>query len=127
MDFSIASLIADHREIETALDRLAELLASCDIEGDRFHRAHCLCRRHYEREERLLNRTGPQHTTRLARLKSQHDEVLEIAARLEEAITAGQQRDSIYLLRRFLAMAQHNIIEEERDVFPLLSGGGSTA
>jgi hypothetical protein len=25
----------------------------------------------------------------------------------------------VYLARRFLAIAQHNIIEEERDVFPL--------
>ncbi|MBS1857826.1 MAG: hypothetical protein JST11_20825 [Acidobacteria bacterium] len=61
-----------------------------------------------------------EHAPRLAeKLRAQHDEALEIAGRLEESQAAGHSRDVDYLLRRFLAIAQHNMIEEERDVFPL--------
>jgi hypothetical protein len=42
-----------------------------------------------------------------------------MAAGLEEAVAAGQAGDTLLLARRFHAIAQHNIIEEERDVFPL--------
>jgi hypothetical protein len=42
-----------------------------------------------------------------------------MAAGLEEAVATGHAGDSLRLARRFHAIAQHNIIEEERDVFPL--------
>ena len=58
-------------------------------------------------------------TSLAAKLRAQHAEALEIAARLPESLSAGQTADAIYLARRFLAIVQHNIIEEERDVFPL--------
>ena len=46
--------------------------------------------------------------------------MLEIASRLEESLAAGKEGDAGYLGRRLVAMAQHNMIEEERDVFPLV-------
>jgi len=52
-------------------------------------------------------------------LKAQHEEASEISARLEESLAAGEATDVAYLARRFLAIARHNMIEEERDVFPL--------
>jgi len=50
----------------------------------------------------------------------QHAEVLEIGLQVEDSFGIGQTSDAMALIRRFLALAQHNIIEEERDVFPLL-------
>jgi hypothetical protein len=35
-------------------------------------------------------------------------------------VISGLTGDGTYLARRFLAIAQHNIIEEERDVFPFV-------
>jgi hypothetical protein len=117
--FSTQALAGEHREIEVALDSLAENVASGAVDSDAFRRAERLCVHHYEREEPFLVWLGARDTALAAKLRGQHDEVLELAARLQEAILAGQARDAAYLARRFLAIAQHNIIEEERDVFPL--------
>ncbi len=46
-------------------------------------------------------------------------EALEIASRLEESIASGHATDVNSLARRLVALARHNMIEEERDVFPL--------
>ena len=54
-----------------------------------------------------------------AKIAAQHAEASEIAARWEESAAAGHAADTRSLARRFCAIAQHNIIEEERDVFPL--------
>ena len=105
-------LTAEHREIETALERISA--ENLDIEA--FRHAHSLCERHYRREEVFLARLPAQLA---AKLRAQHAEALEIADRLAESLGAGQTADAIYLVRRFLAIVQHNIIEEERDVFPL--------
>jgi hypothetical protein len=75
--------------------------------------------RHYRHEESFL-RILQKHDPGLAsKLRGQHDEALEIAARLDESLESGDAADVVYLARRYLAIAQHNIIEEERDVFPL--------
>ena len=50
----------------------------------------------------------------------QHDEVLELARAVEEALAAGHQHDAAATVKRFIALASHNLIEEERDWFPLL-------
>ena len=55
-----------------------------------------------------------------AKVRGQHNEALEIAAHLEACLAASEAADVPYLGRRFLAIVQHNIIEEERDVFPLV-------
>ena len=119
MLFPTEALARDHREMEAALDCLAGSLASASLDIEAFRRAHRLCIRHYASEEAFLIRLGTLDAALAAKLRGQHEEALELAARLEEALAAGQSRDGIYLARRFLAIAQHNIIEEERDVFPL--------
>ena len=115
MDIWIQSLVEDHREIEGVLDGLA----ASTMDVDTFRRAHALCIRHYRREETFLIWLAARDAALAAKLRGQHDEALELADRLEETVIAGGTADTIYLLRRFLAIAQHNIIEEERDVFPL--------
>jgi hemerythrin-like domain-containing protein len=68
----------------------------------------------------MFLRVWQKHDPGLAsKLTAQHDEALEIAARLDESLGAGATGDVLYLARRFLAIVQHNIIEEVRDVFPL--------
>jgi hemerythrin HHE cation binding domain-containing protein len=120
MEFSIQSLAGEHREIEAALDCLAESVASGTIDMDAIRRIERLCIRHYEREEAFLVWLDARDAPLTAKLRGQHDEALELAGRLQEAVIAGQARDGTYLARRLLAIAQHNIIEEERDVFPLV-------
>ena len=104
----IASLIEDHRKIEAALDRFAESLDPADVKD--------LLTRHNLREEEFLNRLQTHEPGLAAKLRAQHEEALELAAALE---ASADTRDVPYLARRFVAIIQHNIIEEERDVFPL--------
>ena len=113
--------MTEHREIEESLDRFAEPLVSGALDLDAFRRVHALCISHYRNEEPFLHRLAASHPALAAKLKAQHDEALEIASRLEESTAAGQAADALYLARRFAAIVQHNIIEEERDVFPLYS------
>jgi hypothetical protein len=117
----LPSLIDDHREIETVLERLVESVATGTMDLDAFRHVHELCVRHFEREEAFLTWLGARDGALAAKLRGQHDEALELAARFEESVLADDNGDRIYLLRRFLAIAQHNMIEEERDVFPLVS------
>jgi hypothetical protein len=119
VEFSIQSLAREHREIEAELDCFAESVTAGTIDVAAFRRVHRLCIWHYEREEQFLTWLGARDAGLATKLRGQHDEALELAARLEEALIAGQMRDAMYLARRLLAIAQHNMIEEERDVFPL--------
>lgn len=111
MEFSIESLVREHREIEASLEAVAAGLLSGVIDQDALRRAHSLCVRHYEREEDLLAGLGERDA---AKLRGQHAEALDLA----DALLAAPGGDAIYLTRRFLAIVQHNMIEEERDVFP---------
>ena len=110
MNFSIADLMRDHREIEAAL----ELQSEDELDPQALDRARELCARHYREEEGFLTVLRAHNPGLAAKLQSQHDEALEFAAALSVAGAA----DASYLLRRFRAIVQHNIIEEERDVFP---------
>ena len=110
MEFPIPDLIRAHREIEAALEVLRE--GATDRQA--LERAQELCARHYRDEERFLTALRSHNPSLADKLQSQHDEALELAA----ALSAGGTADSLYLLRRFRAIVQHNIIEEERDVFP---------
>jgi hemerythrin HHE cation binding domain-containing protein len=121
MESSIRSLIVEHREIEAELDSLAGSVAFGAIDMRAFRQVHRLCIRHYEREESFLVRLGERDGALATKLRAQHDEALELAARLQEAVTADQSGDGMYLARRFLAITRHNIIEEERDVFPFVT------
>jgi hypothetical protein len=106
----MAGLIREHRAIEAELDTLT-------IEADAISRLAGSLARHYSNEKRFLDALAVRDQKLAAKLRGQHDEALELAARLLESVETG---DAGYLSRRLVAIAQHNIIEEERDVFPLV-------
>ncbi|MBL8293689.1 MAG: hemerythrin domain-containing protein [Bryobacterales bacterium] len=111
---------SDHRAIEVGLDWLAEATRAAKFDIDAVRALVDLAARHYAAEEPFLAALAIADPKIAAKLRAQHDEALEIGARLIESLEAGGVTDTAYLSRRFLAMAQHNIIEEERDVFPLM-------
>jgi hemerythrin-like domain-containing protein len=115
----IAVLAEEHGAIETALDRLGQVIATGQIDAATFQHVRTLIAAHYLREEKFLVRLHAHEPGLAAKLQAQHEEALEIAARLAEALVAAETADVTYLARRLLAIAQHNIIEETRDVFPL--------
>ena len=115
----IAVLIEDHRAVEAALDRLAAAVSSGQFDLEAFQHSRTLLARHYQRETGFLAALGRRDPALAAKLSGQHDEALELAAQIEASLAAAQSADALYLARRLLAIAQHNIIEEERDVFPL--------
>ena len=123
MKFSIQLLVDEHRRIETEVELLAKGVARGAVHLDAFGRVRELCMRHFEHEEAFLVQLGRQDAALASKLREQHDEALELAARAEEAAAAGQAADLMYIARRFLAIVQHNMIEEERDVFPLAADG----
>lgn len=112
-------LRGEHREIELRLDRLAAALAAADPAAIResFAEAWRALARHYEFEERtLFAAAGPALAAFVLKLAGQHEEAGELARHIEN----GAEGDELLrLVRRFLAIAQHNLIEEERDLFPL--------
>jgi enoyl-CoA hydratase/carnithine racemase len=114
----IAALVEEHRAIEAGLDRLADAVAAGEIDAAIFRKVSDLTSRHYLREDEFLTALRAHEPGLAAKLKAQHEEALEIAAALEESL-GGAPADAVYLVRRFLAIARHNVIEEERDVFPL--------
>jgi hypothetical protein len=104
-------LIAEHRRIEAELERLTASMEAGLVDLGAFRQAYVLCRDHYAHEQEFLEGAYPEAARKLG---AQHAEVLEIAGHVE-----GSTSDTVYLVRRFVALAQHNIIEEERDFFPL--------
>jgi hypothetical protein len=125
----IAALIEDHRAIEAGLDRLAQAIPSGKIEVHAIRELAELIAKHYLAEERFLTSLEGCDPKLAAKLRAQHDEATETGGRLLESLEIGEAAEAVYLSRRFLAIAQHNIIEEERDVFPLaerIPGSGQT-
>ncbi len=121
-----AYLIEEHRRIEVELDRLADAIRSGEP-ADQFRVVARLARAHYRTEEPFLQRLSEISPVVGAKMSMQHADGVEIASRLEEAIGEGNRRDVLLLARRFHALVQHNIIEEERDVFPLADRSFSPA
>jgi hypothetical protein len=109
----------EHRVLEGRLDALSTAIACGDGIAENLTLAAGSARRHYCREQPFLDHLALYEPALADKLDSQHEEVSEISARFEEALVAGDTRDMLALARRLLAIAQHNIIEEERDVFPL--------
>jgi hypothetical protein len=109
----------EHSELEQCLDDLAGAIRSGLELADCFRRAGGHARLHYRRENAFLDRLALDEPGLAAKMGAQHADALELSARFEEALAEGQAGDALSLARRFLAVAQHNIIEEERDVFPL--------
>jgi hypothetical protein len=74
---------------------------------------------HYAAEKPLLKEVA-KHSARIAaKMTTQHAEVLEIGEHLDVARAGCRDDDALRLVKRFHAMAQHNIVEEERVMFPL--------
>jgi hypothetical protein len=106
-------------------ERLDRLISQINCGGDfleSFRAAYRLAAAHYSAEESLISEIARMQPAVAQKLRAQHAEALEMAAGVEEAVSAGQTADALRLVKRFHAIAQHNIIEEERDVFPLLEG-----
>ncbi len=114
-----AELVREHREIDGPLDLLDESLAACSIDLPSFRRVLALAAQHYGREAAFLGTLEAHQPAVAAKLAAQHAEALEIAAHVEDSLAANQAVDAFHLARRFLAIVRHNMIEEERDVFPL--------
>jgi ribosomal protein L9 len=108
-----------HRAMEQSLDDLLSAIRAHAGFLESFRKAHRLAAEHYRAEEGLLAEIARHEAPLAEKMAAQHAEALEMAAGLEEAVAAGQAGDALRLARRFHAIAQHNIIEEERDVFPL--------
>lgn len=109
----------EHRALEELLDALAAAIGGGAGIAESVALASEMTRQHYRRELAFLDSLSRHEPTLAAKLSAQHDEASEVADRFEEARADGQTRDMLALARRFLAIAQHNIIEEERDVFPV--------
>ena len=109
----------EHRPIEESLDALHSAIAGGGDVAGLLRSCAGLARAHYEREAQFLECLASYEPLLTRKLQGQHEEAIDMAALFDEAIAAGQGRDAAVLARKFHAIAQHNIIEEERDVFPL--------
>lgn len=69
-----------------------------------------LLEEHFALEAELWNRLAAYQPQLAAKMLAQHAEVLELS----------RHGGDVPLVRRFQALAQHNIIEEERDVYPVV-------
>jgi hypothetical protein len=112
-------LQVEHRELEERLDALGAAIGSGAGIAEKLREAAESAHRHYRREQPFLDCLEGHEPALARKLYNQHQEAIEIAARFDEALADGQTRDMLALARRFHAIAEHNIIEQERDVFPL--------
>jgi alkylation response protein AidB-like acyl-CoA dehydrogenase len=115
-------LLLEHRGLEDLLDRLESAIHARAGEFDAARATAGAAAAHYANEAAFLERLAQSHPAVAAKIAGQHAQVLELAAAIEQAAAAAQPADVTALARRLHAMAQHNIIEEERDVFPLAVG-----
>ena len=111
----------EHRDIEVRLDDLGAALGSRADWVEQFRAAYAAATSHYEREDVFFRSLLRQLPGPLNKMLAQHAEAIEIALHIEDLVGIGHMSDAVALTRRFHAIAQHNIIEEERDVFPLLT------
>ena len=115
----ITALIQQHRAVEAGIDRLAQAIRFGNIQAGPIRELVELIARHYSTEEQFLAACGADDPKLASKLRAQHDEAAELAQRLLESLEGENAAEIVYLSRRFMAIAQHNIIEEERDLFPL--------
>ena len=111
---------AEHRGLEVCLDRLAGALSAGVAEAAQaaFFEAWRAGLAHYDHEERtLFAALEPDFPALAAKMRGQHEEARELAGHLDNRELP--EAEWMALARRFLAIAQHNIIEEERDLFAL--------
>src|SRR5690349_1997022 len=118
----VSRLTSEHRAIEAALDLLADALRSTGDVAGQARAAYGIAADHYKKESGFLELLAKPYPALARKIAEQHAEVEELAEQIEESARCGLTGDVLALARRFLALAQHNIIEEERDVFPLAIG-----
>jgi hypothetical protein len=110
-------LRSQHRVLETHLDALLKAIDSGADYLDVLTKTEALLDEHYAAEKPLLEKLK-KHSPRLAaKMTAQHNEVMEIAGHIDDSLDRSQHEDALRLVRRLHAMAQHNIIEEERVMF----------
>jgi hypothetical protein len=109
----VESSIREHRELEVMLDRLGRAIGQGNF-APAFRIAKDGVRIHYANENGHWSAIGAR------KIMEQHADVEELAEAVEDALGADQSSDALSLVNRFLALASHNLIEEERDWFPLL-------
>src|SRR5262249_28114324 len=112
-----------HRDIEIRLDELTVALNTAADPIDVFRAAKDALTSHYAQKDEYFRTLVTELPVSSYKMLGQHGEVLEIAGQAEHSLEIGHMSDAIALMRHFHALAQHNIIEEERDVFPLLDCG----
>lgn len=112
-------LLRQHRALEVQLDALEAAIQSSTDYAAILEEVQVLLDEHYAAEKPLLMELKKQSPRIAAKMITQHAEVLEIGGHLDVARAGCQTDNALRLVRRFHAMAQHNIIEEERDVFPV--------
>lgn len=118
MDAWTKRLREEHADLERLLDELAEAFAGGRELPERMARAAGSVEAHYRIEQDFLERFAVCEPLLAGQMLAQHEEAREIAARFAE-MAPERAGDRLSLARRFHAVAQHNIIQEERDVFPL--------
>lgn len=99
-----------HRALEDLLDALPSP-ADPDFRTV-FASVNSALLRHYGEEEVWMSGRP------FDKMRAQHDEVRELGREIARSLACGQIEDAGRLTARFLALARHNMIEEERDVFP---------
>ena len=107
----------EHRAVERRVDALLAAIAENTAIGERFRSASEAAITHYLREASFFETLRRYDAPLADKMMAQHGEALEIAEKMLRS-PDDDAREAIYLARRFCAIAQHNIIEEERDVFP---------
>lgn len=105
----------EHRAIEAHLDHLHDALRNDLSWREHFRQAWQLASAHYLREDAEVFHPK-QDWPPAEKMMVQHAE----AAEFGHVLMATADADADRLARRFHAISQHNIIEEERDVFPCL-------
>ncbi len=108
----------EHAVLERLLDALAEALSSGGEVSGQMAGAVEAADAHYRTEQSFLEHFAINEPLLARQMMAQHEEAREIAARFAET-DPERTAEKIALARRFHAIAQHNIIQEERDVFPL--------
>ncbi|MCX6622056.1 MAG: alpha/beta fold hydrolase [Acidobacteria bacterium] len=115
VEIPIARSRAEHRAIEQHLDLLKSALHKGRPWREHFDNAWRLAFQHYLREDLELFETKVDWAP-ARKMMAQHAEASEFGRALASSNDANAER----LAERYWAISQHNIIEEERDVFPCL-------
>jgi hypothetical protein len=110
-----AILREDHRPIEVLLDALEAALKRGEPVAGHLARLAEAVERHALREAPFWELLGRHAPAIAAKLADQHAQEKEALGYFADANSGDQLR----LARRYHALVEHNLIEEERDVFPL--------